>query len=86
MPLFSFANSSYFILRSGGRTFVTFLFDSCFCWAVSIPVSWFLAVHTSLPIVTVYFCVQLLELIKCVYGGILVRKGVWVNDITQYAG
>lgn len=30
MPLYGFSNCEYFTLRSGGKTFITFLFDSCF--------------------------------------------------------
>ena len=39
----AFLNASYFIIRSGGKTFITFLFDSCYCWAVSIPVAYSLS-------------------------------------------
>ena len=38
-----------------------------------------------LPILAVYVSVQMLELVKCVIGGILVKKGVWINDITAYS-
>lgn len=85
MPLFSYTNSAYFILRSGGKTLVTFLFDSCFCWVLSVPLSYYLAMYTGLPILAVYVSVQMLELVKCVIGGILVKKGVWINDITAYS-
>ena len=37
MPLHAFNHASYFTLRSGGKTIVTFLFDSVFTWVVSIP-------------------------------------------------
>lgn len=84
MPVFAYANSAYFIIRSGGRTFITFLFDSCFVWIVSVPLSWFLVSHTTMPIIPLYFTVQIMELVKCVIGYILVKKGVWIKDITVY--
>ena len=39
MPIQAFNNASYFIIRSGGKTWITFLFDSFFCWVVSIPLA-----------------------------------------------
>ena len=83
MPLNAFANVAYFTLRSGGKTFITFLFDSCFTWAVSVPVSRILAGYTVMPVENVYFCVCALEFLKCVIGFILVKKGVWVRNIVQ---
>lgn len=83
MPSYSFMNATYFTLRSGGKTLITFLFDSVFVWVVSIPLCFFLAKSTSLPITSVYFLVQASELIKCAIGFVLVKKGVWVNNLTQ---
>jgi len=81
MPLISIVNSCYFILRSGGKTGITFAFDCGFSWIVSIPLALVLVKGTSLSIVAVYFLVQLADLIKCIVGYILVRKGVWINNI-----
>lgn len=38
MPLYAFYHAAYFTLRTGGKTWITFLFDSCYVWAVNIPV------------------------------------------------
>ncbi|MCM1542725.1 MAG: MATE family efflux transporter [Blautia sp.] len=81
MPLACFIHASYFTLRSGGKTIVTFLFDSVFLWCVSIPAAYVLSRFTGLPIVPLYLCCQLLDIIKCVIGFILVKKGVWLNNI-----
>ncbi|MBE5842794.1 MAG: MATE family efflux transporter [Butyrivibrio sp.] len=83
MPLNAFANVSYFTLRSGGKTFVTFLFDSCFTWTVSVVVARILAYYTNMPVVGVYFTVCSLEFLKCTIGFILVKKGVWVRNIVR---
>ena len=48
------------------------------------PVAYVLAHFTAVPILTMYLIVMLLDLIKCTIGFILVRKGVWINDITRY--
>ncbi len=85
MPINSFANVSYFTLRSGGKTVITFFFDSCFVWIVNVPAARFLAYQTSLPVFQVYFIVCSLELIKCIIGFVLVKKGVWVRNIVKNA-
>lgn len=81
MPLFSFLHAAYFTLRSGGKTIVTFLFDSVFMWCVSIPVAFCLSRFTGLPIIPMYLACQALDLIKCVIGFILLVKKVWVHKL-----
>ena len=85
MPMYAYANASYFILRSGGKTIITFLFDSCFCWSISIPIAFLLVHMTSLEMPILFLIVQLADLIKCTIGFILIEKGVWINDITSFA-
>lgn len=85
MPLYGYENSAYFTLRSGGNTWMTFVFDSLFIWIISIPVLFLLIRFTSLTVLPIFAIVQLLELLKCTLGFILVSKGVWINDLTQYA-
>lgn len=83
MPIAAFMHASYFTLRSGGKTIVTFLFDSVFLWCVSIPVAYVLSRYTDLAILPLYLSIQLLDLIKCAIGFILVKKGVWLNNIVE---
>ena len=78
MPFCAFSHSSYFTLRSGGKTMVTFLFDSVFTWVVVVPSAFILAHYTGLGIVSVYFLVQATELIKVVIGYFMVKSNVWV--------
>ena len=82
MPVHAFNNASYFIIRSGGKTWITFLFDSCFCWAMSIPAAYFLAHYTQVPIVPMYAMVSSIELIKVAVGWKLINNGFWIRDIT----
>ena len=82
MPVHSFNNAAYFIIRSGGKTWITFLFDSCFCWAASIPAAYFLAHYTQVPIVQMYAIVSSIEMIKVAIGWKLVNRGSWIRDIT----
>ena len=83
IPLWSFMHATYFTLRTGGKTIITFLFDSVFLWVVSVPVGYCLSRYTGIPIVPLYLCCQMLDLIKCMIGFILVKKGVWVNNIVS---
>lgn len=81
MPIFAFLHTTYFTLRSGGKTIITFLFDSVFLWCVSIPVAYGLSRYTAMSIAALYLSCQLLDLIKCTIGYVLVKKGVWLNNI-----
>ena len=78
MPFCSFSHASYFTLRSGGKTMVTFLFDSVFTWIVVVPTAFLLAHFTGLGIVSVYLLVQATELIKVVIGYFMVHSNVWL--------
>ena len=81
MPFNAFVHTAYFTLRSGGKTFVTFLFDSVYVWTVCVPVAFILARFTSIPAVPLFAIVQGLEIIKCVVGFILVKRGTWINNL-----
>ena len=81
MPQNAFLHASYFTLRSGGRTIITFLFDSVFIWVVSVSVAFTLSRFTALPVLAIYALVQAADFIKCIIGFILVKKGVWLRNI-----
>ncbi len=83
MPLDAFAHASYFTLRSGGKTFITILFDSCFVWFITLPTAFVLCNYSSLSILMIYAICQLLNLIKCVAGTILVENGIWIKNIVD---
>lgn len=83
MPLNAFCHCTYFTLRSGGKTVVTFLFDSVYTWVLVIPVATFLAKYTALPIVWVFFLVQSLEFVKAIIGFFMVKSGVWLQNIVE---
>ena len=83
MPIHAYTNAAYFTLRSGGKTFVTFLFDSVFSCVVVAPVAYVLSRFTTLPIVWLFLCCQSLELIKGVVGFGMIRSGVWIQNIVK---
>ena len=82
MPLNAFIHATYFTLRSGGKTVITFLFDSVYIWVISIPLAYMLTRYTNIPIIPIYFMCQFIDIIKCIIGYILVKKGVWLENIT----
>ncbi len=81
LPLVAFANAAYFTLRSGGRTFITFLFDSVFMWVCSVPVAFALYYVFHLEIHVLFAIVQSLDLIKCIVGSVMIKKRLWVRTI-----
>ena len=83
MPLCAFSHASYFTLRSGGKTGITFLFDSVYTWVIVIPLATILAKHTALTIETVFFFVSFTEIIKVTIGYFMIRSNIWLQNIVK---
>lgn len=83
MPQNAFLHASYFTLRSGGKTVITFFFDSGFICLVSVPIAFLLSRFTALPVLVIFAMVQMFDFIKCIIGFILVKKGVWLQNIVE---
>lgn len=81
MPIQAFLHAAYFTLRSGGKTGITFFFDAGFMWMCSIPVAYVLSRFSGLPILWTYILCQLLDCVKAFVGYVLVKKGVWLQNI-----
>ncbi|MDO4342955.1 MAG: MATE family efflux transporter [Eubacteriales bacterium] len=81
MPFHAFTHATYFTLRSGGKTFVTFLFDSVFVWAVNVPIAFVLSRFTGLPILPLFAVCQSIEILKSFIGYFFVRSDVWMQNI-----
>ena len=82
MPFDAYVNATYFTLRSGGQTFVTFLFDSCFTWVVCVPVAYCLSRFTNLSIVPLFSICLSTYLIKCAIGAFMLKQGKWIQNLT----
>ena len=82
-PVQGFLNALYFTLRSGGKTLVTFLFDSVYTWLIPVPMALLLCHLTALPILAVYAIVQAADLIKVLVGYVLIRRGVWISNLVE---
>lgn len=83
MPLCAFSHCSYFTLRSGGKTIVTFLFDSVYTWVVMIPYAFVLSHFTTLSITMVFFLVSFTEIIKVIIGFFMIKSNVWLQNIVN---
>lgn len=83
MPQAAFLNTTYFTLRAGGKTVITFFFDCAFIWLISIPIVFVLSRFTGMPPHYIYVCGQLAEIGKSVLGFLLVKKGVWINNFVK---
>ncbi len=83
IPVHAFANASYFTIRSGGKTLVTFLMDSVFIMCVNVPIAFGLYYIAHIPIWVSFPIIQSIDIIKVVIGLILVKKKVWLNNIVS---
>ena len=82
MPFNAYTTSAYFTLRSGGRTAVTFIFDSGFVWCIIVPFAFILSRFTALPIIPLYALCQGTDLLKCIVGYWMIKKGSWIQNLT----
>lgn len=80
-PKEAFLHTTYFTIRSGGKTIITFLFDSVFMCLVSVPTAYILSRFTGLHVIAIFVIVQSVDLIKCVIGYVLVKRNVWMRNI-----
>lgn len=83
MPVNSYINCTYFTLRSGGKTIITFLFDSVFECFLAVPTAYILVSFTALSTPIIYAIVLALWFIKVVAGIILIKKRIWLNNLTE---
>ena len=82
-PLHAYLHASYFTIRSGGKTLITFLFDSGYVWCVNVVLAFALSRYTVLAAPLVYLIVQGVDLIKAAIGTVLVKNGNWATDMTK---
>lgn len=82
-PTDTYMYCGYFTLRAGGKTWVTFLYDGGFVWLVTVPIVYCLSRFTTVPIVPLYAISMSTNLIKCVAGYILIRRGDWIQNLTE---
>lgn len=81
LPMHSLVHGIYFTVRSGGKTMITFLFDSVYTWVVPALLAFCLVTFTSLDIITVYLIIQISDALKMSIGLLMLKSGFWANTI-----
>ncbi len=85
LPIHAVIHEIYFTVRSGGKTIVTFLFDSVYSWTIPAVLAFVLCRFTTIPIVTVFFIIQFSDIIKLFIGIPMLKPSFWakcvVNDL-----
>ena len=82
-PVLGIVHANYSAIRSGGKTFLTFINDSGFMWLVSVPLAVCLTAFTNLPFLTIYFLCQLPEILKLTMSLLIMRGNGWMQNLTK---
>lgn len=82
-PIQGFLNALYFTLRSGGKTVITFIFDSIYTWCIPVLCAFFLCRFTTLPVLVIFTIVQTADFIKVFVGYILIKKEIWITNLVE---
>ncbi|MGN1370085.1 MAG: MATE family efflux transporter [Aristaeellaceae bacterium] len=83
LPIHAFLHAAYFTIRSGGKTFITFLFDSVYTWCVPAVLAFVLSRFTHADVVLMYFCIQFIDVVKAVIGIFMLKSDFWANNIVS---
>jgi len=81
MAFNAIANCCYFAIRSGGKTFITFLFDCVYMWVICIPFTYVITHYTSLSIYVIYPLSCATTIIKGLIGILIVKTGFWAQNV-----
>ncbi len=83
LPIHAYTHVAYFTIRSGGKTFITFLFDSVYTWVVSVSISFVLCRFTALPLLVCYAAVQFADIIKLFIAMPMLNSGFWAKNVIE---
>lgn len=83
MPFNALTHCSYFAIRSGGKTMITFFFDCVYSWVIFIPYAYILTHYTALSIFIAYPLSYIADTLKCIIGLLIVRSGYWVQNVVS---
>ena len=83
MPFEAITHATYFTLRSGGKMFVTVMFDACFMWGANVLPAFLLSRYTAIGILPLYAIIQFVAVIKAAVGISMVRSGTWIKNLTD---
>lgn len=82
-PVEGILNAFYFTIRAGGRTGITFLFDSVFSWGICYVAAFALCRYTSLSIFMIFAIIKGLDMGKAMIGYILLGSDIWLQNLAE---
>ena len=82
-PVMAYIYCIYFTIRSGGKTISTFLFDCGILWCFTVPLSIVLSRVALWPILPIFICCQLVDIVKCFIGRLVLKKGSWIQNLAK---
>ena len=83
MPFHGYIHAAYFAMRSGGKTLITFFFDSGYIWLVMVPLAFCLSRFTAIPVIWIFAICNGAEALKCIVGKLVISKDTWIQDLTK---
>lgn len=81
LPIHAFVHVTYFTIRSGGKTLITFFFDCVYTWIVPVSLAFILCRFTQVPVVWIYFCIQFIDIVKAIIGFFMLKSGFWAKNV-----
>ena len=78
----SYHMSVFFTIRAGGLVSWTVVYDCGYLWLLVIPLTFVICRFSNLPFPVIYGITLLPELVKCVFGGCLLKKAPWIRNLT----
>ena len=73
-------------MKAGGKSFITFIFDTGLMIVLYVPVAWVLSYFTTLDLLYIYLIVNSIDIIKMIIGLILFKKISWAENLTLPIG
>lgn len=83
MPFHGYIHAVYFAMRSGGKTWITFFFDSGYIWLVLVPIAYVLSRFTAIDVVLLIGICNAAEAVKALVGWLMIRRDSWIQDLTK---
>ncbi|MCR5618352.1 MAG: MATE family efflux transporter [Clostridiales bacterium] len=83
IPFYGICNSAYFAIRSGGKTWLTFIFDSGIQWVLFVPIAYLLSHLTDLNVILLFACANCSDILKTLIALVFLKKIRWAQNIVE---
>ncbi len=82
IPLSAYAHICYYTIRAGGRTMLTFVFDSAYICGFVVPLGYLLS-GLGVSILPVFLITHLTDLGKCIIATVMIKSRIWIRNVTE---